>query len=179
MKKLWLCAVMALCVCAGCQRKVWRTFSSKQGKFSVRMPGKVETVTHSRKTKVGLLKVHMFLAQQEHRVFMVAYTDYPLNFIKGTRAETILDDVILGALRRFEKPKILQKKTIQRGVVSGMEFQAQGFQKKKKFLYTSRVYLRKNRLYQAAAMHQTTKDKPLIQKYLSSFQIELHKKNKK
>ena len=61
----------------------WVDFTSKAGKFTVKMPSKPKEKTKEVETPAGTITTHVFGAPGDDGAYIVAYTDYPEEVIEG------------------------------------------------------------------------------------------------
>ena len=126
-------------------------FASKDGKFTVRFPGKPKETTTTPKSPLGELKVHTATyATAEANVFMASYTDFPDGTGKPETRDTLYEGVREGlkgkdgvAVNDMEKEFEVGKEKLP-----GREFDVTQGKQKLRF----RVVLRGDRLYQVAVI---------------------------
>jgi hypothetical protein len=144
----------------------WISYSSPTGRFSILMPAQPKVQEQPVDTAAGQLINHVFLAQSGTAAFAISYADYPQN---DADPQQVLDEVRQGAITGIKGTLISGKNITHKGF-HGREFQAstQGA------LYTSRIFLVNNRLYQmvvvAPAGQLSAAD---INKFLTSFDLKL------
>ena len=144
----------------------WIRHSSSAGRFSILMPAVPNTQEQPVDTTAGKLINHIFLAQKGSAAFAISYADYPQN---DADPQGVLDNVRDGAVKGI-KGTLVSGKNITHKTYPGREFQAatQGA------LYTSRIFLVNNRLYQMVVVapvgHLSTAE---INKFLTSFDLKL------
>jgi hypothetical protein len=149
----------------------WKTFTSKEGRFSVRMPGSPQEQTQEVKTPDGKLSVHLLVsALAVDRVVYVSYSDYPPKAVEGKQKE-FLDGTVKGNVTSL-KGKVLSEKKIEvgQGKLPGRELLMDLPDKKQ--MYRSRIVLAGNRLFQVVAVgsEEFVKSKA-VGEYLDSFKI--------
>lgn len=144
----------------------WIRYSSATGRFNILMPVQPKVQEQPVDTAAGQLINYVFMAQSGSAAFAISYADYPQN---DADPQGVLDDVRQGAITGIKGTLISGKNITHKGY-PGREFQAstQGA------LYTSRIYLVKNRLYQmvvvAPAAQASAAD---INRFLTSFDLKI------
>jgi hypothetical protein len=144
----------------------WSRFSSEEGRFSILMPGRPKVQEQPVDTDGGQLINHVFLVQSEAAAFAISYADYPQN---NADPQKVLDDVRQGAITGIKGTLISGKNITHKGF-HGREFQAstQGA------LYTSRIFIVNNRLYQMVVVAPVGKLSAAdINKFLTSFDLKI------
>jgi hypothetical protein len=58
--------------------KVWKEFSSKEGRFSVSLPGTPKPEKRTQETPIFSITTHAFVLQTDMAVYFVSYADLPL-----------------------------------------------------------------------------------------------------
>lgn len=144
----------------------WVRHSSTTGRFSILMPVEPTIQEQPVDSAAGKLINHIFLSQKGSAAFAISYADYPQN---NADPQGVLDNVREGAINGI-KGTLVSGKNITHKTYPGREFQAstQGA------LYTSRIFLVDNRLYQMVVVapvgHLTGAE---INKFLTSFDLKL------
>jgi hypothetical protein len=124
-------------------------FASKDGKFTVRFPGKPKETTTTPKSPLGELKVHTATyATAEANVFMASFTDFPDGTGKPETRDTLYEGVREG-LKGKDGVAVNDKEIeVGREKLPGREFDVTQGKQKMRF----RVVLRGDRLYQVAVI---------------------------
>jgi hypothetical protein len=148
----------------------WKTYSSKEGGFSVLIPGKPQEQTQQVKAPDGKLTVHLVVsALDRDRVVFVSYSDVPAKAIEG-KQEAFLDGTVKGNVNSL-KGKLVTEKKIEVGKKKrpGREILLELTEKKQ---YRSRIVLAGNRLFQVVALGSEgfVKGKE-VEQYLNSFKL--------
>lgn len=68
------------------------SFSSKEGRFTLLMPGTPKLETRVVNTAKGEVTAYMYIVKLDDRVYMVSYSDYPDDAIHELTPEQILDN---------------------------------------------------------------------------------------
>ena len=170
LRSLIVAATLVLASGAG-HADEWKTYSSKDGRFSVLMPGKPQEQTQEVKAPEGKLSVHLlFSALDRDRVIFVSYSDVPAKAIEG-KQDTFLDSTVKGNVNSL-KGKLLSAKKIEvgKGKRPGRDVLIDLPDKKQ--MYRSRIVLSGQRLFQVVALgsEEFVKGKDVGQ-YLDSFKI--------
>ena len=129
----------------------WKVQTSKEGRFTVAMPGEPTRKTQQVKTATGDLTVTLLCAEGRHdSFFVVSYSDFPPSDLKKGDEDKRLDQACKGAvesargkLRGDEKPIKLAGKYPGREIV---------IEKKGQCVAKMRIYLVDNRLYQVMVL---------------------------
>ncbi len=146
-------------------------YKSKEGKFSVELPGKPVEKVNDVKLGDTEVKMYVFSVAQKDRVFLVTYNDYPKAVI-GDDGDKFLAGVVernatnlRGKLLANEKIAIGKKK--HPGHIVRIEMPDS------KGLYRARVFLVGDRLYQVVALGPDDFAKSrAVDDYLNSFEID-------
>jgi hypothetical protein len=169
---LALIAGLTLTVAARAEDK-WDTYTSKDGKYSVLLPGKPEKETEQKFESNGVeLTMHMaMIAPSNDLVYLVAYNDYPEAAIAGADKDSMLDGVRDGDAKTFGGKVASEKKiTLGKEKYPGREILIEKPDEGR--VYRSRAYIAGNRLYQVVIIATkdvaTNKD---TDKYLESFKL--------
>jgi hypothetical protein len=125
----------------------WMAYKSKDGKFSIHMPGEPK----EKKQTVGQLTIMVLRAEGRHDSdFVISYCDIPAAELKKGDPDKRLDQACKGAveksggeLRGEEKKIILDGKHPGREIV---------IEKKGEIIARMRIYLVENRLYQVMVL---------------------------
>lgn len=146
-------------------------FKSKEGKFSVALPGKPVEKTNKVKIGDGEVEMHVFTLRQKDGVFAITYNDYakavvgddPDKFLAGVVERNAAN--LKGKLVTDEKITTGKKKYPGRVIRVEMP--------DKKGLYRARIFLAGERLYQVVALgpDEFAKSKA-VDDYLNSFEID-------
>ena len=103
----WLVAIAITCLLgseAGAEQ-AWTTFTSKEGRFSVEMPGQPVMTETKQKSFIGTVTNHIFTAESGRDTFTVDYSDIPHFALHFAGADTIYEHAKGALLKRtFGKP---------------------------------------------------------------------------
>jgi hypothetical protein len=144
----------------------WVTYSSARGRFSILMPSEPTVQEQPVDTANGKLMNYVFLSQKGAAAFAISYADYPQN---DADPQGVLDRVREGAVNGIKGTLVSGKNITHKGY-PGREFQAstQGA------LYTSRIFLVKDRLYQMVVVAPATQlSATEINRFLTSFDLKI------
>ncbi len=149
----------------------WRKFSSAEGRFNILMPVAPKVSSREAEGPAGKLTLHVYDASNSRGYFAVTYADYPGAARDPAHAEQVLDGVRTGVLRGVKGELISEKKISLKGH-PGREFKASGKVQGIDVVFTWRIYLVGQRLYQLAVGAQA-KDAahPDVAKFLTSFDL--------
>jgi hypothetical protein len=149
----------------------WKTYSSKDGRFSVLMPGKPQEQTQNVKTPDGKLALHLLVsAVALDRVVYVSYSDYPAKSVES-KQEAFLDGTVKGNVNSLKGKLVTEKKiAVGKGKRPGRDVLIDLPDKKQ--MYRSRIVLSGNRLFQVVALgsEEFVKGKE-VGEYLDSFKV--------
>jgi hypothetical protein len=177
----------------------WKVYSSKDGYFTVSMPGEPKTKKQNVTTSVaGTLKVVVVIAEGRHySYFVVSYSDFPLAKLGMGFEDKRLEQACLGAEDK-SKGKIREKKSIKLngrcprheveklahaagiGVLASIQFGGEYpgreivLEKDGAIIAKMRIYLVENRLYQIMVLGEgpifSAKEKD-VGIFLNSFRL--------
>jgi len=151
----------------------WRTLTSKEGNFKLKMPGKPQTMNRSLKTAVGKIEMHIFVVAPtgQKAAYMLMYNDYPEQFARQADPKKVLDGAIHGVVRK-RKGKITQEKDIKIDGYPGKAVVFESGSGGAKFTGHIRTFLVKNRLYQVMVLYDRSgaPTKTEIARFLTSFE---------
>ena len=104
--KKWIVALLlvALLIFAGCEVTTWKEFESKEGGFSVQMPGPPTEKRQTFNTQVGSVDARFFTVEADRgaSVFMVVYGDYPEALMATEDRNMLLDAARDGAVGNIQ-----------------------------------------------------------------------------
>jgi hypothetical protein len=128
----------------------WRVFTSKEGSFSVKLPGAPEERKQRVTTATTTLDVYLFLveAKEEGAAYVVSYSDLPADEVKPGAENKRLDLARDGAVEKA-RGKLRSEKKIELDGFPGRELV---IETPKDVVIRMRLYAVKQRLYQAMAM---------------------------
>lgn len=144
----------------------WINYSSRTGRFSIMMPAEPTLQEQPVDTAAGKLMNYVFLSQKGSAAFAISYADYPQN---DADPQGVLDRVRDGAVTGIKGTLVSGKNITHKGY-PGREFQAstQGA------LYTSRIFLVKDRLYQMVVVAPATQlSAAETNRFLTSFDLKI------
>ena len=150
----------------------WETFTSKDGKYSVSLPGKPTESEKKVDSSTGELTIHMaLLAPNNDLAYLVTYNDYPEAALSGTDKDGMLDNVRDLNLKSFGGKVASEKKiNIGKDKFPGREILLE--KPSETAVYRARIFLVNNRLYQIVIV--APKDIATnmgTDKYLESFKL--------
>jgi len=93
-------------------------FSSKEGRFSIRLPAGFPALKESvsnQTTDVGVVELHMFSSGNLRGACIISYSDFPPQSFHGRNAEKILEDGRDGALKSINGTLDQQEHTTIQG----------------------------------------------------------------
>lgn len=133
------------------------------------MPTEPTYATTPTQTALGNIESHMASINDtaNNTFFAVMWSDYPASAMASTTPEHVLDGARDGAVANV-KGKLLAEKKITANGYPGREVRLASTDNS--FVAIDRMYIVKNRLYQAMVVWPTTsEDVPTTRKFLESF----------
>ena len=146
-RKAILCLLTVLLALTGCEVTTWKEFESKEGGFSVQMPGPPAEKRQTFNTQVGSVDARFFTVEADRgaSVFMVVYGDYPEALMAAEDMTILLDAARDGAVGNIQGT-LLSERAISIGGHPGRELQVQSSDGK--LALQIRIYLVGSRQYQ-------------------------------
>lgn len=170
MKSRLLTLLVLVLLLTACQPADWKEFSSKEGAFSVLMPGTPTEQTQKADTQAGTIEVHMFIFEQNGAAYMVGYNDYPEAIVQQADPSKMLDGARDGMVSNTQG-KLLGEQVISLDKYPGREIQIETSDGK--LTMKNRVYLVNNRLYQVGVVTPKEESNSAnITKFLASFKLQ-------
>jgi hypothetical protein len=150
----------------------WREFSSRQGQFSVVMPGMPKEETEVKEIPiVGKGEVHLFILTSESGVYVVGYLDIPG---LAQQSQAFCDSFGKGFLKTIGEGtangaggKVVKDTDISYGKDPGKEILIEV----PAGIATARAYFIKRRGYQLIAAPTSGSDPASVKKFLDSFKV--------
>ncbi len=147
------------------------SFSSKEGKFTITLPGQPASKTSKVVTSAGEVEAYLFLVDRKTHAYLVSYNDYKAATVDPD-PEKVLSQVVeataknlKGQVNKDEKITLGAKKYPGRDVLIALPG--------KQGLYRGRVYLVGNRLYQVVVIGPEDLVKnAAVDAYFGSFKLE-------
>lgn len=152
-------------------KPVWKDYTSRDGRFTIKMPNDPTTQTQETKSKTGTLKIHLVAAApSESSACLVTYNDYPDEELKAG-VEKLYDTTRDGNVKNFGK--LLSEKKVELGPdkIPGREILLRSSDGEA--TYRNRMFLVKNRFYQVViyGADNYAKSKE-ADEYLDSFRLK-------
>jgi hypothetical protein len=144
----------------------WISYSPEAGRFVVLLPEEPRSTEQELEIGAGKLVNHVFLALTQFAVFSVSYADFPPGM---ARSKGLLDKMPKGVVDGI-KGRLLRSSKISHRGYPGREFQASS----ESGLYTSRLYLVNDRLYQlvVVAVPEMVSSEQ-VDRFLNSFDLKI------
>jgi hypothetical protein len=169
MKIKWLALGALMLLLGGCQRATWREFSSKEGRFSVLVPGTLSEQTQNLTTQAGAIDLHFFVVEQDGFQYLVSYNDYPDAMVREANADKVLDGARDGVVANVQG-RLLNEAKVWLADYPGRELRIkipEGRQAMR-----TRLYFVGNRLYQVGVLSaEDGAAAEEIGKFLNSFKL--------
>lgn len=148
-----LCLGLTLPLVLGAQQENlpagWSVYTSKEGGFSMALPGKPAESKQQVKTATGHLDVYLFVVEgKADSAYVVSYSDLPAAEVKAGSADKRLDFAREGAVSNA-RGKLRTEKKIEIDGFAGRELV---IETDKDVVIKMRIYAVKQRLYQTMAM---------------------------
>lgn len=145
-------------------------FTSKEGRFTVSLPGKPKELNQKIQSAVGELTNYLFIveADQGKTAYLVAYCDFPPESINNSNAKAMLEGGRDSAIKNLQGELISSKEIKLDKTHPGLEFKI----KISLGLYRSRAYLVGPRMYQVTILAAEEKaTSPHADKFLDSLEV--------
>lgn len=120
----------------------WTVFAPKDGGFSVMLPGKPSKISLQTDTDKGPVTSPLYKLEQGDFKYVVGYLDHPVS-VEGTRRDEWLEKAAEQGITEAGGKVVSNKPISLRGNYPGREVKGEA----RGFLYHSRVYLVKQRVY--------------------------------
>lgn len=157
---------------AGCESTpVWKDVLSKEGGFSVSMPGTPAEKRQAFQTAAGPVEAHFFTVEADGggTVYMVVYGDYPEALTATSDREMLLDAARDGAVGNI-RGTLLGERRISMGSHPGRELQV--LSSDGRLALQMRIYIVNNRQYQVVAVTpKETRSTADRDRFLDSFRL--------
>jgi hypothetical protein len=152
----------------------WQTFSSKEGGFTLSLPGKPQEQRQPVGTAAGSVNAIMYIAEVGGTAFGVGYGDYPGSAV-NVDPQAVLKGARDGAAKNVNGT-VVTEKPIELAGYPGLEIVVETPASAKVpggAMYRARLYLVGNRLYQVIYVALKKDDHPdEYQKLFDSFQLD-------
>jgi hypothetical protein len=127
--------------------------TAPDGTFSIMFPGIPEFSSEAIETEVGMLDNYMYIYEHSYALaYMVAYTDYPEQYLEGEDSQELLNNAMYGFIEEIgSEPEKTNNITLDKH--PGLEFTASG----NGYWAHMRDYLVHNRLYQIGILSSSEK----------------------
>jgi hypothetical protein len=123
-------------------------FSSEVGRFRVMLPPGIATETDETDTRLGMLRQTMYKARAKYIQFLVAFTDYPAEYMAQTKPADLLAETARSAAGNI-RGKLKSEKAF---VSKGQAIREIWVQAPKGIHMRSRLMLVGDRMYQVTAL---------------------------
>jgi len=120
----------------------WKEFESKEGKFSISLPGSPVSRSRTLDTKIGKLTTNEFALETDVGLYYISYTDFPVAPETPEEVRSALDSSRDQAVAGGAT--LIGENDVWLGEVMGRELLA----KKGPFIFHARYFTTKGRLYQ-------------------------------
>ncbi len=146
-------------------------FVSKDGKFSIALPGKAAESKNKAKVGDGTVDLYVFKVTHKSSAFIVTYSDYPKDKIGADKEKFVADRVEANVANLKGKVLSNEKLALGKGKHPGREARVELGEKKQ--LYRARVYLVGERVYQVVVLgpDEFVKGKE-VDDYFASFKVD-------
>ena len=123
----------------------WKEFSSKEGRFSISLPGAPTPSVRSMDTNIGKVITHSFALEGDLGVYYVAYVDFPVWPDNPDDIRTGLDS---SRDQAMQGGQLISENDVWLGEILGREILV----KKNNLIFHARYFFAKGRLFQAILM---------------------------
>jgi hypothetical protein len=158
-----------LFVLAGCKPVPWTEFKSKDGNFSVLLPGTPTESVQTLTAQSEQIDVQFYTLTTGNTAYMVSYSDYPASIFQTTPIKSILDGARDGAVKNSQG-RLINETDIVLGTYPGRELNVESSDGTN--VMRAHLFVVKERLYQVIVI--TAKGRassPDLKKFLDSFQL--------
>jgi len=148
----------------------WKTYTIKDGKFTIELPGEPKQQTQTLDTEFGKLDMSMLIYTNENSSYIVGFTDYPKSSMTTVNIDTFFENAKKGALKNTNGT-LLQEKVIAYKTYPGREIKVSAMNGKAIILM--RFFLAGNRFYEVlAALPPDEEYTENTKRFFDSFTIE-------
>jgi serine/threonine protein kinase len=148
----------------------WLTFSPPGGRFSVLLPGEPRAGTTVTQSGRGELESLTFSIEAGPITYYAAYFDFPGIVPKGPQIKADLRNVLKSYRDKIGRVKIVRNEDTTLDGFAGKLLVLEDEQKR--FVYTLRMYLVRNRVYTLMATVPTSQaEPPEVRQFLDSFRL--------
>jgi hypothetical protein len=149
----------------------WQEFSSKEGGFSILMPGEPEQERLKQSTLTGDVDYVVFMVERGDSGYMVSFGDMSPQTIAQADTNMALEGAVQGAVNSTNST-LVSKQDITLDGYPGKEFEAQAMISGIEVIFKARIYLVQNRLYQILVVGpKDSLSVADIDKFLYSFKL--------
>ncbi|HLP92012.1 MAG TPA: hypothetical protein VK184_25910 [Nostocaceae cyanobacterium] len=157
-------------------QSIWQQFSSKEGKFSILMPGKPKQGRQTITTLVGNVQLSVFAVErkQDNVQYAVTYSDFSPQYIEHIKKNNLVEEVLeTGKISVLQnaKGKLISERRISLNGHVGRELK---YTRPGNKIVRHRMYLVDKRLYQVIVQTDTKKENFLtmrIEGFFNSFTL--------
>jgi hypothetical protein len=147
----------------------WKSFTSKEGGFSVLMPGTPKAMRQSLNTQAGPIAMNMFVLDMGTTAYVVMFSDYPAEGVKKAGSAKVLKGARDGAVNNARGAKLLAEKQISLNGHPGVELK---LEQGEQGILLARLYMVRNRLYQAiCVMPKNRAVSGEMERFVGSFKL--------
>jgi len=125
----------------------WQPFTSRNGHFTIMMPGTPASSVESVNTAIGVVDLHSFTLETNEFAYFVAYGDFPPAFVQNADTEAMLDGARDGAVADVNGTLVSERRISVQGF-PGRELWIEATVSGQKGLAQARMILVGNRFYQ-------------------------------
>lgn len=152
--------------------KIAREFKSEAGGFSVITPYTLKETVQSVDTQAGAIDIHIFSADRNDTSLLVGYSDYPVEIVKASDPEKMLDGSRDGAVTNVKGELVAEVKTSLNNFPGRELTISAKAENGQEMILRGRIFLVDNRLYQVMAITSKGKGNSAeIGDFLASFKL--------
>jgi hypothetical protein len=166
-------AVAITLVAGTASAETWKEFESKVGKCAVSMPGTPTENKQTFDTEAGPVEAYLYMLETDSGdvAYLMGFNDFPADLVAQSDPQVMLDGARDGAVRNVGG-KLLEEKKISINGHPGRYIKVSAPGDNGENLVFARVYLVKNRLYQALVVFpKKTLRQGDVDKFLGSFRL--------
>jgi hypothetical protein len=155
----------------------WKEFESKTGKCAVMMPGTPTENKQTFPTDAGPVEATLYMLESDGGdvAYLMGFNDFPADLVAQSDPNTMLDGARDGAVKNVGG-KLLEEKKITINGYPGREIKVSAQGENGENIVYARVYLVKNRLYQALVVFpKKILRQADVTKFLTSFRLTTKK----
>jgi hypothetical protein len=149
----------------------WAEFTSREGKFSIALPGAPQKQEQAAQTPLGPMQLHLFMIASSNGVYLAGYADADFLAAASNDAKTI-SSILAGTVAGLAsslKGTVLEEGELQTERYTGRQAR---LQLPGELSANLRIFLLNGRIYQLILIHQQGKTgAPEFKQFFPSFRV--------